>query len=194
MPTHGWFATPVYVDQLEGDEYKQVQQELFLAYEKLEFGQNPAWSGDTHELNENPFNQDIITKLECNKFLQVLDNHLNLYSDQIECDTNREYRIDNSWFTKTKTGQYAHSHDHGSSDISGVYYLQTNRNDGHLMLQTPNQVAVSNFVYGVVNREMEFSLGQGIIGLWPGNLVHRTETNKTGDDRVSLSFNVRYER
>jgi len=42
MPTHGWFATPVYVDQLEGDEYKQVQQELFLAYEKLEFGQNPA--------------------------------------------------------------------------------------------------------------------------------------------------------
>jgi len=62
------------------------------------------------------------------------------------------------------------------------------------MLQTPNQVAVSNFVYGVVNREMEFSLGQGIIGLWPGNLVHRTETNKTGDDRVSLSFNVRYER
>ena len=42
MPTQGWFPTPVYSDMLEGVEYDEVQQELFSAYEKLEFGQNPT--------------------------------------------------------------------------------------------------------------------------------------------------------
>ena len=35
MPTHGWFATPIYIDQLKGSEYNQVQSELFSAYEKI---------------------------------------------------------------------------------------------------------------------------------------------------------------
>ena len=194
MPTQGWFPTPVYSDMLEGVEYDEVQQELFSAYEKLKFGQNPNWSRDTHELNENAFNQDILTKLKCKKFLTVLDTHLNLYLDQIGCTYTRKYRIDHSWFTKTKHGHHAHKHDHGSSDISGVYYLQTNEKDGNLLLQTPHQSLQSNWIYSIINQDTTFPLAQGTIGLWPGNIVHGTETNKTQHERISLSFNIRYER
>jgi len=194
MPTHGWFPTPVYVDQIEGDEYKQVQQELFSAYEKLEFGQNPNWSSDTHELNKNAFAEDHLTNLGCTKFLAVLDKHLNLYLDQIGCTFSRKYHIRQSWFTKTKPGKYAHRHDHGSDDISGVYYLETNEKDGNLLLQTPHQPLQSNWVYACINKDVAFPLGKGIIGLWPSNIVHGTETNKTDDDRISISFNIIYER
>ena len=194
MPTHGWFATPIYIDQLKGSEYNQVQSELFSAYEKLDFGQNPHWSTDTHELNSDAFKYDHLTKLGCTKFLAVLDKHLNLYMDEIKCQYERKYTITQSWFTKTKPGKYAHRHDHGADDVSGVYYLKTNQKDGNLLLQSPNQPFQSNWVYACVNEDISFPLGEGIIGFWTSNKVHRTQTNKSNDDRISISFNIRFER
>lgn len=194
MPTHGWFSTPIYIDQLQDTEYDEVQQELFSTIKQLDFGQNPQWNRDTHELNAHAFSQDILTKFKCEKFLTVLDRHLNLYLDQIDCTYRRKYSISQSWFTKTKHGQYAHRHDHGATDISGVYYVQTNEKDGNLLMQPPSQALSSNFVYSIINKDITFPLGQGIIGLWPGNVVHETRANETQDERISLSFNIQYER
>ena len=51
----------------------------------------------------------------------------------------------------------------------------------------------SNYVIGqVANSISSFRLEQGVIGLWPSMLMHNTEPNPTDNDRVSVSFNIKF--
>ena len=194
MPTQGHFPTPMYWDQVHGEKFKAIQNELFLTYQKLKFSRQKGWGKDTHYLSEDPFTRDILTDMDCKLFLNFLDKSLNNYLDQIGFQFERKYHITQSWFTKTCKGQYAHRHDHGANDIAGVYYLQTNERDGNIYFQTPLQLLTPNFIYGCINGDQQIQAKEGLIGLWPGVLEHGTYTNTTDHERISISFNIQYER
>ena len=195
MSTQPWFASPVYVNDLHENEdsYNAIQEELLSCCNNEKFSQVPGWAPDTHELNEDPFNNNVIK--DCPIFLDFLHANLMSYLDDIGCQFPREYVITSSWFTKTLHNKYAHLHDHGSCDVSGVYYLKTNGKDGNLLFRDPYNAYATNYIYQVVtSNDSTLPLEQGLLALWPGMIQHRTQPNETQDERISLSFNLSFVR
>lgn len=102
-------------------------------------------------------------------------------------------RITQSWCNYTKPGQYHHKHAHPNSFVSGVFYIQANketdkiyfyRNDWH-QLRTPVKE------YNIFNSEswwMEVYTGR--MFLFPSQLTHMVEPVEGTDTRISLSFNT----
>lgn len=194
MSTQGWFAIPIYVTKLEHGLFRNVQKELTDAVDKNIFGQNPNWARDTHELSGDAFKDDTLAKFDCNLFLSTLDKHVNLYLDSVKCTWDRTYCIQQSWFTKTHNKQYAHIHDHGSADISGVYYLKTNQKDGNLYFKSLHKPLTSNYVFSCIPSEEELPLEEGLLALWPSMLEHGTKVNETDHERISVSFNIKFQQ
>tara|TARA_B100001996_G_scaffold102833_1_gene77205 strand:+ start:1028 stop:1618 length:591 start_codon:yes stop_codon:yes gene_type:complete len=196
MGVYPWFPTPVYI---EGSNDETIQKELLEVYNKLEFSQIEEWSPHTHELNKNPFGRNILKEYECYNFLDFLDSHIKRYLQAIGFEgqygpNQEQYVIDGAWFTKTKKGKYAHIHNHGSNDLSGVYYLQTNGKDGNLIFKSIHEYLQSNYIFGNIKKDVELPVEKGLIALWPGILNHGTQVNETDHERISLSFNIQFRR
>jgi len=195
MLTQPWFFTPLYVSDVHENEasYNAIQEELLTCCNNEKFSQVPGWAPDSHELNEDPFNNNVIK--DCPIFLDFLHANIMSYLDDIRCQFPREYVITSSWFTKTLHNKYAHLHDHGSCDLSGVYYLKTNGEDGNLLFRDPYNAYATNYIYQVVtSNDSTLPLEQGLIALWPGMIQHRTQSNPTQNERISLSFNISFVR
>ena len=95
--------------------------------------------------------------------------------------------------TLTEPGQYAHTHDHGAADLSGVYYFKTNGNDGDLYFDSPVAQLKSSFVFNKSSRVF-YKPKIGKLILFPGWLSHGVFQNTTTENRVSVSFNIYFVR
>ena len=207
MPTHPIFPTPIYFNTCSGMQYDNIQKELTNAFNKLNFTDT---QNDNHDLslNENGdlFSDNDIVKFKCNNFIDFIHNNLMDYFNDLGIaasnpeyvndivEPNVDYIITNSWFTKTNKGQKAPLHYHGDTDISGVYYLKTNGQDGGLQYHSNHRDYNSNFIYSKMNHRLSLHLQQGLLALWPGNLWHDTHPNLTDHERVSVSFNIAVKR
>ncbi len=189
MSTQAWFGVPIWVEQAEGKEFRDLQREIRGVYKESHFEQ--VWGGNTHELNEKPFSGSLIDQMPI--FTSYLDKQIKSYLNELNCP-GEEYKVFPSWLTKTKKGSYAHPHDHGSSDLSGVYYFKTNSQDGNLYFGSPHRPLSSNFIFNLINNEQELNPVEGLLAMWPGMLRHGTRRNETEHTRVSLSFNIQFRR
>ena len=197
MPVHGWFSTPIYIHDCEGGDYEVIQEELVEVVNQLDFDHNSLFEGSfgksTHKLNTEGFGESILHNYSCNNFLGYLHNNLMEYLNQIGSDQT-PYLLKESWFTETTEGQYAHQHDHGAFDVSGVYYVNTSGEDGNLYLTNVLSNLSSNYIYDKVINPMEIPPKNGRLLLWPGLIPHGTRINKTDSRRISLSFNIQFLR
>ena len=96
----------------------------------------------------------------------------------------------NSWITKTQKNEYAHIHTHQGSHISGAYYIKTNGEDGNLYFPNIHRGWASNPIIGCSTHLTEAPLETGILVLFPADLSHGVNENRTDDIRYSLSFNI----
>ena len=186
------FATPIYSAVV--DNFQSLNYRLDKVIHKVKFYKIEGW-GSTHLLSTN-FSKndkiDILHELGLNKLSKEIDKHLKEYCSEIGYEYKR-YKID-SWLSKFEKGNYAHIHHHGLTDISGVYYYKTNGKDGNLFFETPNQFLGSTLCYEKYGDRWEHNPKEGKLILFPGWLKHGVSTNDTDDDRISLSFNIIFER
>ena len=190
MDTQTWFPTPIYLHQTPLNVRKELKQELLGICNTLSFEHVEGWQDNTHRLNVDPFAKNILTG---SSFLDYLHIHINQYITDIGGRV-RPYYIEHSWFTKTDKGQYAHQHAHGSSDIAGVYYVQTNGKDGDLWFQPPHAILQSNYIMSEIQMNNNVPPKEGKLLLWPGFLQHGVRQNTTNSERISLSFNIQIQR
>ena len=125
-----------------------------------------------------------------NKFLDFLYENVNEYLKQVTPYDWFPFIVTNSWITKTVKNKYAHEHHHGFSDISGVYYINTNGEDGNLQFDNINSGMSGNYIISALKSKEVAPLENGLLLLWPGPLKHGTQANKTDNERLSLSFNI----
>ena len=193
MATQAWFPIPYWIETASKEVYNEIQEELLSCFNRKKFSQIEGWTDDTHELNENPFEGNVLD--ECPNFLNFLHINIMSYLDELKVMSPREYVITQSWFTKTKHRKFAHLHDHGSSDLSGVYYIQTNGKDGNLIFEDPMRSYATNYIFqSITGVNPELPPKNGLIALWPSMIQHRTQPNPTQDVRISLSFNISFIR
>tara|TARA_Y100000748_G_scaffold258753_1_gene225875 strand:+ start:271 stop:927 length:657 start_codon:yes stop_codon:yes gene_type:complete len=184
------FPIPVYCNKAEGTVFDDIQKELKDTCDKLEFSQVKHWTRDTHELNLDPFERNLIEEYELTHFKKFITEGVEDYLKQVTEYDWFPFIITNCWVTKTKKGHYAHEHHHGYADISGVYYLNTNGEDGNLQFDQIHSNMSGNFVFGTLPSKQAAPLENGLLMLWPGPLKHGTQTNNTDNERISFSFNI----
>jgi len=124
------------------------------------------------------------------KVKKIIDHHLRVYCSELNFPI-RDYEL-NTWFSLFKKGNYAHIHNHGLADISGVYYYKTNGKDGKIFFESPNPHFDTSRCYFWKGYRREYDPEEGHILLFPSWLRHGVETNQTDDVRISLSFNIKF--
>ena len=183
---HNLFPTKIYSDRV--GNYDEIQEELkgVIQVFDTEIGWEDLW--DTHLITDSKFQDNIIDQHNLTKFKDEITYHIREYSA-----IDNEFKINSSWLTRCDKGNYAVCHEHGWSDISGVYYYQSNGKDGDIYFQTPN-LAQTTCIWMHDPNTIQFPPEQGGLILFPGWLRHGVNTNTTDHTRISISFNISFIR
>ena len=187
------FPLPIFCNQAEGSEYDSIHKELTDVKSKLKFND----TGSHMILNDDPFRSHFLLSYNCSHTLNFINKNIQSYISSLygRSINSEEWVIIESWITKTIEGRGAREHSHGLADISGVYYLDTNGQDGNLVLMNSHNHLESNmFLNELVSKDTVMPLENGLIFLWPGQLKHYTLTNQTDHERISISFNINLRR
>lgn len=190
MPVEGWFATPIYYNYIENVD--SVQQELESAFKKLEFDKKQEWGENTHSVSDITFDSNVIESMNLKFFETEIKKNVDQFLRDLNSQYQKPYKISSCWFTKTKPHEHTRIHNHGYTDISGVYYFKTNNNDGDIVFLSPSPVA--SMVFAKLQDTVSYRPEIGKMILFPGSLYHTVNENETEEERISVSFNVYFER
>lgn len=106
---------------------------------------------------------------------------------------NIEFKIISSWITKVGQGDIGHSHNHGNSFYSGVFYIDVNDNTGKITFINVNKSTfeLKPSEYNNLN-SVKWSIQpkNNQIIFFPSEVYHQVEENKSNIIRYSLAFNI----
>jgi hypothetical protein len=188
------------VDQLEGSELALAQAELLAMFGAQRSGMARRLSlneSGTHQLTDPNFKCNVLIDHKCDQFLRSLMLRVTAYLTTVGIDAHywaRELAVINSWATLTQRGESALVHDHGNTDISGVYYIQTTGDDGDIWFKTPNEIMSHSYLFQHIPNSQSVRPAVGQLILWPGYMWHGTHINQTDHERISVSFNIQARR
>ena len=101
------------------------------------------------------------------------------------------------WVNINKTGDYNEIHDHNPYDgtaLSGVFYVKTPANCGRIRFYDPRPFitkAPDMQYYNDGNTYHYFDPEPNMLLIFPAWLKHMVEPNKSNEDRISISFNIK---
>jgi len=194
MTIENCFAIPIYHVLVEN--FISIQQEFKTVIDTTNFKHVEGWDNNAQLLSDTEFVTSIFKSHNLKSFENELDKHIKEYAKSINLTKNIDtYDIAQSWITLTKPGQYAHRHSHGYSDISGVYYIQTNSNDGDFWTENPlSQLFETSYFYSHIPERIYTRPQAGRLILFPSWLKHGVDKNTTNEGRISCSFNIFFNR
>ena len=191
MKTQWIFPTPIYYTMLDDEE---VQKEINSKIHKVNFEYGPKAWGKTHMITSNfqgEFNC-VIEELQLNKLKKEIGFHLKQFINDTNSRLPKDFKITESWFSKFNKDDFGHIHNHSLSDVSGVYYYKTNGEDGSIFFENPNDTA-SCFDLTVPQTDRFYHKPEvGKLILFPPYLRHGILKNTTDNDRITISFNLKY--
>ena len=105
-----------------------------------------------------------------------------------------------AWININKPGDYNIKHVHPTNNLSGVLWIKCLENSGDIVFDSPN-----NFESFLENKSYidDFKKSyfiddsyhcyptEGRIIVFPAHLSHHVQENKSNEDRISVSFNIR---
>jgi uncharacterized protein (TIGR02466 family) len=182
---HGIFPTPIYISKINRE--LSNQELLFINKTKLAVFKNEGntTSNDNYILNNKEF-KDLKKELD----LRVQD-----YFDKVISPANNiTPYITQSWLNYTETNQYHHKHEHPNSLISGVFYINSDKEFDKIKFYKKD-------IYQTIKPEIKewnlynsetwwFPVKTGDIILFPSSLTHMVETKQGDNTRISLAFNT----
>ena len=178
------FPTKLYFNIAKEKQLSNIQLEISNIIKDVQVDYNDEW-GKTHKISS--LSKSVIDHYNLKNLKSFLDENLKEYLKEISYDGNTKYKME-SWISLFNNNDYGHIHDHGTADISGVYYYKTNEKDGDIVFYNPViQVDMSTCF------KKESWIHQPRIGkmlLFPGFLKHGIFRNETNDKRISFSFNI----
>ena len=104
------------------------------------------------------------------------------------------------WKNINAPGDFNVKHDHPRSNLSGVLWIKTAKNSGNLVFTSPQLFNKFQELYNYTDEfkydtksymTYYFPPTEGRILLFPSSLEHEVEENKSDEDRISYSFNIK---
>ena len=101
--------------------------------------------------------------------------------------------ITQSWANYTSKGQWHHKHEHPNSFISGVFYVQAQKDIDKIFFYKNGyqQIKLPSDNYNLYNSDSWWlGVETGQLILFPSHLTHMVQTVETDETRISISFNT----
>ena len=144
--------------------------------------------------NVTSLNNYILDEIEFKDLKQICLEQVNHYINKVYKPTNKvEPYITQSWLNWTKPNGYHHQHAHPNSFISGVLYINADKNEDKIAFYKSQykQIKLHTDNYDNLNSDSWFfRVKTGDIVLFPSDLVHNVESVTAKDTRISLAFNT----
>lgn len=181
---HGLFPTPIYITKLP--RQFSNKENKFIEKSKLDTYKNEGnlTSNDDYILNSKTF---ISLKKELDEIVKDYFNKV------ISPSNNIKPYITQSWLNYTEQTQYHHTHAHPNSLVSGVLYINADKdNDKIKFFKTVYQMIKPEIKeYNLYNSETWwFPVKTLDVVLFPSSLTHRVEVKQGTNTRISLAFNT----
>lgn len=202
------FSTPLLIAKCDNSE--TLAEANTLAYnlrDNLTVGSlvSEEWDKGTKSSNKQDFytsgvtsfnsTGDLYTKPEWQNISKFIYEYVGILLSSID-NNNLKHTIINMWTTIYPQDCFVPEHIHSNSYLSGVLYTKADKDCGDLVFHDPNWVAKTMFMHTNLpvfpNVETKYSIvpEPGLLVIFPSWLPHRSLPNKSGNDRIILSFNI----
>ncbi len=179
--------------------FKEVQEKIIkFAYDERDKDSNGmklSNEGGWHSRNDYHYDQDhFLRKI-------IVDNLSDYFSKSDAMINEISYQIAGLWVNINPPGSLNKVHMHPRCHLSGAFWIKVPKNSGHIRFE--NRDAWSQFVewdqynqgfkdgFGLFSHYSIFA-NEGQILMFPAFLPHAVETNESSEDRISVSFNVKF--
>ena len=178
------FPEPVYFSNLDRALTKTELKTITQYQEKTSNNQGNVRTRDSYILEHKTFKN---LKKDLNQKI------INYFNEVICCGNTITPYITQSWINYTKENQFHHQHAHPNSYISGVFYINADKEvdkinffrAGYIrFLPTVTQFNIFN------STKVTYPIQGGDVLLFPSSLQHGVDIKKGTNIRTSLSFNV----
>ena len=187
------FPTPVWTVQL--DNYKNINENM---YDFIKSNQSKDVEGINKSNVKGWHSKDFNLNDEYpQKFISFILPSI----EQVMADMNWEKqkqiaKINNMWAIINTGGSANLRHQHGNSTISGAYYVRAPKNSGDIVFYDPRPAPVYSHpnVLGpnLLNAQVNgITPKEGALVLFPSFLDHSVNENKSKEERIVISFNIR---
>tara|TARA_R100001129_G_scaffold179964_1_gene157437 strand:+ start:1666 stop:2277 length:612 start_codon:yes stop_codon:yes gene_type:complete len=172
--------------------YKTKLNRSFTKKEKNYFNKNKT-NVQKNLLNSTGLNSFVLDHKEMKNLHSDLINIIKDYFIKVTQTSNSITPcITHSWLNYTKKGQAHHLHNHSNSMVSGIVYINANKNyDSITFWKMGNSIDLAPSTYNLFNSTTwVFPIETYDILLFPSHLYHKVETKQGLNERISLAFNV----
>lgn len=177
------FPTPIYITKFRNFTKEEIN---FVNKIKKNVSKNTGniVSTDNYVLNNKIFN----------KIKKELLNYVNDYFNSIIIPSNEiKPYITQSWLNYTDEGQFHHSHEHPNSIVSGVLYINADKNNDQIKFYKRHypEIKINSNQYNLFNStSWNFKVETGDLILFPSGLTHNVDSKVGNNTRISLAFNT----
>ena len=180
---YGIFPTPIYISKLN----KFTKKELNYV-DKLSLNINKNMgnvsSKNSYVLNDKPFNN----------IKKQLLNHITKYFDEVISTSDKIVPyITQSWLNYTKENEYHHSHAHPNSFVSGVLYINANKENDKIIFEKNKYQAIdlTKKDFNLYNSDTWFfPVHTSDLIMFPSDTQHKVEYKRGNNIRTSIAFNI----
>ena len=184
MPLYRIFPRPIYLSKLERALTEEELKIINKYKKKTKKNVGNSRTIDNYVLERKP--------------LQNLKKYLNKmvidYFNKIVCTSNSIIPyITQSWINYTEENQFHHRHSHANSYVSGVFYINADKEVDKISFYKTNYptIELHKTKYNIFNsNSWWYPMKTGDIILFPSTLIHGVDKKKGNNTRISLSFNV----
>jgi uncharacterized protein (TIGR02466 family) len=183
IQTYHLFPTPVMFFKYE----KKLSEETlnFLKTAEQIPNRGNKSSKDTYILN-NPILKDL--SLFINR--SIKEYFISIHNPS---DTSLKVELTQSWLNWSEPGEYHHEHYHCNSFLSGVFYVNADKNKDKICF-VKNDIMLFDFSkaeHNMYNSDNWWlPVGSNELIIFPSSLKHRVDTVESGETRISLAFNT----
>jgi uncharacterized protein (TIGR02466 family) len=183
---HNLWPIPVYEANLP------VKEEWKTSIRNLKYVRTHIANSD---ISEDRFIFHKMPDLE-KEIMKHCENYIRKY---LMISDNATFYFQNSWSNIHKPNDYSQIHYHANALLSGVYYPILPKNSGDIVLCKPNMfcnlfpsaIKVNYDKIDNVNSDsFQLNLEEGSICIFPSQLEHSVQKNKSNEDRYSVAFNL----
>jgi uncharacterized protein (TIGR02466 family) len=190
MPVKEYFPTQIYEHDFVGETLNNIQREIAIAIPKIKSGTlTSPWSDTVKTTFAYGAKNNLLLEHRMSTLMTGVVKHLNAYTT--EAKYTRPITFRNSWINFYNKGDFQYPHHHAGSTVSGIYYYQTNGEDGRVIFENPNPYLDLHLFPGSHGfTKLGIDPKPGRLILFPSWLRHGVEINKTDHERISISFNI----
>ena len=183
------FPTPIYTTKINRKFTKK--ESTFFYNQKKHIVSNDG--------NTSSIDNYILNRKEFKNIKKLIDITCQDYLDKIICPSNDlQLYVTQSWLNFTEPNQFHHRHEHPNSVISGVLYIDTDKDNDNIKFFNPIKYQqllpkVNSDKYNLYNSSSWwFPVESGQLIIFPSSTTHQVDNKKGSNTRISLAFNTFY--